>query len=178
MQRIILIGYMGAGKTTVGKALAAELGLPFYDLDWYIENRMHKKVKEIFDESGEEGFRKIERNMLHEVAEFENVVIRGGGGTPCFYDNMEYMNAQGMVVYLRCTPQVLFRHLKMGKGVRPLLLGKNDEELLAFITEQLEKREEYYMKADNIVDVTLMEGPDKIAVTVNCVKKLLKEKER
>ena len=178
MQRIILIGYMGAGKTTVGKALAAELGLPFYDLDWYIENRMHKKVKEIFDESGEEGFRKIERNMLHEVAEFENVVISCGGGTPSFYDNMGYMNAQGMVVYLRCTPQVLFRHLKMGKGVRPLLLGKNDEELLAFITEQLEKREEYYMKADNIVDVTLMESPDKIAVTVNCVKKLLKEKER
>ena len=178
MQRIILIGYMGAGKTTVGKALAAELGLPFYDLDWYIENRMHKKVKEIFDESGEEGFRKIERNMLHEVAEFENVVLSCGGGTPCFYDNMEYMNAQGMVVYLRCSPQVLFRHLKMGKGVRPLLLGKNDEELLAFITEQLEKREEYYMKAANIVDVTLMERPDKIAITVNRVRELVAEENR
>ena len=59
---------MGAGKTTVGKALAKELDLPFYDLDWYIETRMHKKVKEIFDEQGEEGFRRIERNMLHEVA--------------------------------------------------------------------------------------------------------------
>lgn len=177
MTRIILIGYMGAGKTTVGKALAKELGLPFYDLDWYIETRMHKKVKEIFDEQGEEGFRRIERNMLHEVAEFENVVLSCGGGTPCFFDNMEYMNGQGTVIYLKCSPEVLFRHLKMGKGVRPLLLGKNDEELMAFIREQLERREKYYMKADNIVDVTLMESPDKIAITVNKVKEIAKREQ-
>ena len=164
---------MGAGKTTVGKALSKELGLFFYDLDWYIETRMHKKVKEIFDERGEEGFRKIEYNMLHEVAEFENVVISCGGGTPCFYDNMEYMNRQGTVVYLKCSPEVLFQHLKMGKGVRPLLLGKNDEELMTFIREQLEKREEYYLQANNIVDVTLMESPDKIAITVEKVKELV-----
>lgn len=168
---------MGAGKTTVGKALAKELGLPFYDLDWYIETRMHKKVKEIFDEQGEDGFRKIERNMLHEVAEFENVVLSCGGGTPCFFDNMEYMNGQGTVIYLKCSPEVLFRHLKMGKGVRPLLLGKNDEELMAFIREQLERREKYYMKADNIVDVTLMESPDKIAITVNKVKEIAKSEQ-
>ena len=173
MQRIILIGYMGAGKTTVGKALSKELGLFFYDLDWYIETRMHKKVKEIFDERGEEGFRKIEYNMLHEVAEFENVVISCGGGTPCFYDNMEYMNRQGTVVYLKCSPEVLFRHLKMGKGVRPLLLGKNDEELMTFIREQLEKREDYYLQANNSVDVTLMESPEKIAITVEKVKELV-----
>ena len=164
---------MGAGKTTVGKALSKELGLFFYDLDWYIETRMHKKVKEIFDERGEEGFRKIEYNMLHEVAEFENVVISCGGGTPCFYDNMEYMNRQGTVVYLKCSPEVLFRHLKMGKGVRPLLLGKNDEELMTFIREQLEKREEYYLQANNSVDVTLMESPEKIAITVEKVKELV-----
>lgn len=164
---------MGAGKTTVGKALSKELGLFFYDLDWYIETRMHKRVKEIFDEKGEEGFRKIEYNMLHEVAEFENVVISCGGGTPCFYDNMEYMNRQGTVVYLKCSPEVLFQHLKMGKGVRPLLLGKNDEELMTFIREQLEKREEYYLQANNIVDVTLMESPDKIAITVEKVKELV-----
>ena len=138
---------------------------------------MHCKVKDIFDEKGEEGFRKIERNMLHEVAEFENVVISCGGGTPCFFDNMEYMNGQGTVVYLKCSPEVLFKHLKMGKGVRPLLLGKNDEELMAFITEQLKKREEYYMKANNIVDVTLMENPDKIALTVEKVKNLVNNEE-
>ena len=85
MTRIILLGYMGAGKTTIGHALAKELGVPFYDLDWYIETRMHRSVSQIFSERGEEGFRHIEHNMLHEVAEFENVVVSCGGGTPCFY---------------------------------------------------------------------------------------------
>ena len=101
--RIILIGYMGAGKTTVGKALAAELGLRFYDLDWYIESRMRKTVAQLFAELGEEGFRRIERNMLHEVAEFEGVLISCGGGTPCFYDNMQYINQQGLTLYLKAS---------------------------------------------------------------------------
>ena len=92
MVRIILIGYMGAGKTTIGKALAKELNVQFYDLDWYITSRMRKTVAQIFDERGEEGFREIEKNMLHEVAEFEDVIISCGGGTPCFFDNIDYMN--------------------------------------------------------------------------------------
>ena len=100
MKRIILIGYMGAGKTTIGKALAQELGITFYDLDWYISNRMRKTIAQIFEERGEDGFRQIERNMLHEVAEFEDVVISCGGGTPCFFDNIDYMNQQAPVVYL------------------------------------------------------------------------------
>lgn len=170
MTRIILIGYMGAGKTTIGKILAKDLGIPFYDLDWYIETRMRKKVKQIFDERGEEGFRIIERNMLHEVAEFEDVVLACGGGTPCFFDNMEYLVGQGDVVYLRGTPEVLFRHLKMGKGVRPLLLGKSDEELLEYIKENVEKREEFYMKANHIVDIPCMEDEDKILDTTEKIK--------
>jgi shikimate kinase len=170
MTRIILIGYMGAGKTTIGKILAKDLGIPFYDLDWYIETRMRKKVKQIFDERGEEGFRIIEKNMLHEVAEFEDVVVACGGGTPCFFDNMEYLVGQGDVVYLRGTPDVLFRHLKMGKGVRPLLLGKSDEELLEYIKENVEKREEFYMKANHIVDIPCMEDEDKILDTTEKIK--------
>ena len=170
MTRIILIGYMGAGKTTIGKILAKDLGIPFYDLDWYIETRMRKKVKQLFDERGEEGFRVIEKNMLHEVAEFEDVVLACGGGTPCFFDNMEYLVGQGDVVYLRGTPEVLFRHLKMGKGVRPLLLGKNDEELLQYIKENVKKREEYYMKANHIVDIPCMEDEDKILDTTEKIK--------
>ncbi len=170
MTRIILIGYMGAGKTTIGKILAKDLGVPFYDLDWYIETRMRKKVKQIFDERGEEGFRIIEKNMLHEVAEFEDVVVACGGGTPCFFDNMDYLVGQGDVVYLRGTPDVLFRHLKMGKGVRPLLLGKSDEELLEYIKENVEKREEFYMKANHIVDIPCMEDEDKILDTTEKIK--------
>src|SRR3712207_895625 len=95
MKRIILLGYMGSGKTTLGNALSKDLGLPFYDLDWYIESRMRQTVKQLFDSVGEEGFRRIERNMLHEVAEFENVIVSCGGGTPCFYDKMEYLNGEG-----------------------------------------------------------------------------------
>ncbi len=173
MKRIVLIGYMGSGKTTVGKALAKEVGLPFYDLDWYIESRMRKKVSQIFAERGEEGFRQIERNMLHEVAEFEDVVISCGGGTPCFFDNMEYLNQQGQVVYLRCEPEVLRQHLLMGKGDRPLLKGKSADELVSFISEQVAYREQFYTKARYTLDVTLMDNYEKIKITIEKLKELL-----
>ena len=173
MTRIILIGYMGAGKTTVGKDLAKALGLPFYDLDWYIETRMRKTVKQIFDERGEEGFRIIEHNMLHEVAEFEDVVISCGGGTPCFFDNMEYMNQQAETVYLKATAEILHEHLKMGKGVRPLLLNKTPEEVVSFMKEQLKQREPFYMQAKHILDVNLMDNYDKIASHIEKLRAML-----
>lgn len=173
MTRIILIGYMGSGKTTVGKALAKELNLPFYDLDWYIETRMRKTVKQIFDERGEEGFRKMEHNMLHEVAEFENVIVSCGGGTPCFFDNMDYMNMQGETIYLKATPDVLHKHLQMGKGVRPLLLDKTPDEVHEYIERQLAEREAFYKKAKHTVDINLMDDFDKIAITVNEIRNTL-----
>ena len=173
MTRIILIGYMGAGKTTIGKALSKELGIVFYDLDWYIESRMRKTVSEIFAERGEEGFRKIEYNMLHEVAEFEDVIISCGGGTPCFFDNMDYLNQQGQVVYLKAEPEVLYKHLQMAKVERPLLKGKSKEELLTFIKEQLDKREPFYTKARYTFDVSLMDNYDKIKISVEKIKELL-----
>lgn len=171
MKRIILVGYMGAGKTTVGRQLAMTLGLQFYDLDWYIEMRYHKKVSEIFAEEGEEYFRDLERRMLHEVAEFEDVVISCGGGTPCFYDNMAYMNQQAETVYLKLTPEVLCMHLKMGRTIRPLILGKTEEELQQYIRESLVVREPFYTQAKHTIDVSLMDNYDKIAITI----KLLRE---
>ena len=173
MKSIIIIGYMGAGKTTVGKALAKELGVMFYDLDWYIESRMRKTVKQIFDEIGEEGFRKIERNMLHEVAEFENVVVSCGGGKPCFFDNMDYMNQLGETIYLKASPETLHTHLKMGKGVRPLLLNKTPEEVEIFIREQLKLREPFYNKAKHIIDINVMDDFDKINGMVQQIRKML-----
>ena len=164
---------MGAGKTTVGKTLAQELNLPFYDLDWYIESRMRKTVKEIFDERGEEGFRLIEHNLLHEVAEFEDVIISCGGGVPCFYDNMDYMNQKGDTVYLKATPEVLYGHLKMGKSVRPLLQNKTSEEVEEFIKEQLQVREPFYSKAKYTLDVNLMDDYDKIKIFVTKLRELL-----
>ena len=164
---------MGAGKTTVGKQLADNLGLMFYDLDWYITSRMHRTVAQIFEESGEEGFRKVEHNMLHEVAEFENVVLSCGGGTPCFFDNMDYLNQQGETVYLKATPEVLYAHLKMGKTVRPLLLNKTPEEVEAFVKEQLAQREPYYLKAKHVLDVNLLDSYDKIQTSVKNIKEML-----
>lgn len=156
MTRIILIGYMGAGKTTIGKALAKELGLDFYDLDWYIEDRFHKTVAQIFAEKGEEGFRDIERHMLHEAAEFENVVVACGGGTPCFFDNMEYMNRQGETVYLNASPHALKEHLLMGKSQRPLIQGKTPEELEQYIQQTLEVRRPYYEQAKHTIDIEVI----------------------
>jgi shikimate kinase len=164
---------MGAGKTTVGKALSKETGMMFYDLDWYIESRMRKTVSQIFAEKGEEGFRKIEYNMLHEVAEFEDVIISCGGGTPCFFDNMDYLNQQGDVVYLKATPETLYKHLLMAKVERPLLKDKTPEELIAYITEHLKEREPFYGKARHILDVNVLDNYDKIAISVERIKSLL-----
>ncbi|MBQ9656611.1 MAG: shikimate kinase [Prevotella sp.] len=173
MKRVILIGYMGSGKTTVGKALSKETGMMFYDLDWYIESRMRKSVSAIFAEKGEEAFRQMEYNMLHEVAEFEDVIISCGGGTPCFFDNIDYLNRQGEVVYLKATPEVLYRHLLMAKVERPLLKDKTPEELIAYITQHLKEREPYYCKARHTLDVTLLDNYDKIKVSVDKLRRML-----
>lgn len=163
MTRIIIIGYMGAGKTTLGRTVARALGLPFYDLDRYIENRMHRSIAEIFAQQGEEAFRRMEKAMLHEVAEFEDVVISCGGGTPCFFDNMAYMNRQGQTLYLKASTDVILAHLRMGHTVRPLLLNKTEDEVRQFVDQQLADREPIYRQAQATLDVTLLDSREKIA---------------
>ena len=147
MIRIFLTGYMGSGKTTLGRALAADLNVQFIDLDHYIEQRYRKTIAQLFAEKGEEGFREIERRMLHEVGEFEDVIISTGGGTPCFFDNIEFMNTQGTTIYLDVPVERLFIRLCIARSKRPLIKDKSDEELRAFIIEQLEKRAPHYSKA-------------------------------
>ena len=154
---------MGAGKTTLGWALSKILGFRFYDLDWYIETRMRKTIAQIFEERGEDGFRVIERNMLHEVAEFENVIIACGGGTPCFFDNMDYLNQQGETVYMNATADIICQHLNMSRNVRPLLKGKSEEEMKVFVEKQIEQRNTYYKRAKHIVEVHLMDNRKKIS---------------
>ena len=173
MTRIFLIGYMGAGKTTLGKAFARAMGLTFIDLDWYIEERFHKTIRELFTERGEEAFRDLERRMLHEVAEFEDVVISVGGGTPCFFDNVDYMNAAGQTVFLDVDIQVLFRRLKVAKQQRPLLDGKSDEELMLFIQEALQKRLPFYAKARYTFNGEKLEDRRQIQQSVERLKELL-----
>lgn len=173
MTRIFLLGYMGAGKTTLGRAYAKAMGLDFIDLDWYIEGRYHQSVGQIFAERGEDGFRQLERNMLHEVGEFYDVVISVGGGTPCFFDNMAYMNTQGQTVYLDVSIDVLFRRLKIAKAKRPLLKDKTDEELRAFIITALENRAPFYEQAQYRFDGSQLESHWQIANSIEELSKLL-----
>ena len=158
---------MGAGKTTLGKVLAQKMGLTFYDLDEYIEDRFHRTIPQIFAESGESGFRDLERRMLHEVAEFEDVIISCGGGTPCFFDNMDYMNTCGETVFLNASPEALKAHLLMGKTQRPLIQGKSSEELLDFIKDSLQKRLPYYKKAKHTLSIDVINTNEDITHYVN-----------
>ena len=106
--------------------------------------------------------------------ESEHVIISCGGGTPCFFDNMDYMNRQAETVYLKAEPDVLFRHLQMGRSVRPLLLGKTPDEVSSFIREQLEWREPFYARARHTLDVSLMDNYEKIQISVDQLCRLLR----
>ena len=170
MTRILLIGFMAAGKTTLGKALAHDLGLQFVDLDHYIESRYRCTVSQLFAERGEEGFRQIERNMLHEVAEFEDVIIAAGGGTPCFYDNMDYMNAQGITVFLEASVDVIHTRLTIARIQRPLVKGKTAEELRQYITDLLEQRLPYYTRAHHTFCADHLEDTNQVARSVERFK--------
>lgn len=143
---------MGAGKTTYGKLLAKSMNLAFEDLDDFIEKQQEKSISDLFDMYGEEGFRKIEKEALKNISTLENVIIATGGGTPCFYDNMEFMNKAGDTIYLRTSVRELRDRLKMSKSKRPLIIGKSLKELEHFIAENLEKREHYYLKSKYILD--------------------------
>lgn len=143
---------MGSGKTTTGKRLSKKYGLDFIDLDHYIENHFFKTISQLFQEKGENGFREIERDLLREVADFENVIISTGGGTPCFFDNMEFMNRKGETVYLKASAAELSTYLCDACNDRPLLAQKNKEELFEYISETLEKREPLYSKAKYTIE--------------------------
>lgn len=174
MQRIFIVGYMGVGKTTVGKGLSKELGLEFIDLDQYIQNHYRKTVQDLFREKGEEGFRKIERTALQEVALFENVLVSTGGGAPCFFDSMDLMRKAGIVVYIRAEPEELTARLLASKNVRPLIAGKSKEELIPFITKHLAERERYYNQADITVQTDRLITRQHVHIVINRIVEELK----
>ncbi|NLI36780.1 MAG: shikimate kinase [Bacteroidales bacterium] len=173
MIRIFLVGYMGAGKTTLGKAFARVMKLSFVDLDWYIEERFHKTISQLFAERGEAAFRELERNALHEVGEFEDVIIATGGGTPCFCGNMDYMNTRGETVFLNVNQSVLFVRLKIASMNRPMIKGKSDEELRAFIMSSLEKRLPIYNQAKYVFDGSRLETKTQVVESVCRLQQLL-----
>jgi shikimate kinase len=145
--RIFLTGFMGSGKTTIGPSLATQLGYKFIDQDELIEKHYNMSVGEVFAKFGEAKFRKTERHVLVEVVTSDNLVISTGGGAPCFFNNMEFMNRYGLTVYLRAEPLTLVNRLKKLTDTRPLLKGKTEEVLMQFITDKLNEREPFYQKA-------------------------------
>lgn len=146
--RFYIIGYMASGKTTFGKALAEKTGLKFIDLDNYIEETAGKPITEIFAERGEEGFREIERTLLREASE-ENAdfIMACGGGTPCHFDNMEYINDKGISIFLETSTPVLINRLQIENEKRPLVAGKTDEEIKEKVLSQLCERLPHYLDA-------------------------------
>ncbi len=165
--RIYLIGYMGCGKSTIGRRLAAQLNLHFIDLDKYIEERCFKTIPAIFADEGESGFRERERHALIEVTQFEDVVVGTGGGAPCFFDNMELMNQNGITIYLSPDIETLANRLQKSKTERPLIAGKSREELLAFIANALKIRGPFYEKAQYTIHVENDLDPDEVVKDIN-----------
>jgi shikimate kinase len=149
--RIFLTGYMGSGKSTIGRKVAALMGINFIDLDKYIEERNFKSVPDIFAQDGEAAFRLKERQALQEVAQFEEIVVGTGGGAPCFFENMKLMNESGITIYLAPDNDTLAYRLLKSKTERPLIAGKSREELQLFIQQALEKRAPFYEQSKIII---------------------------
>lgn len=153
MERIYLIGYMGAGKSRLGKMLAEALGWSFTDLDLFIEEKYAQDIPSLFASRGEEGFRLIEQQALHETAHWQHMVVATGGGAPCYGDNMDFMNRSGETVYLQVAVPELLRRLLSPKsqGKRPLLAGLSPSEMEEKIVGMLKQREPYYLRAKHRV---------------------------
>ncbi|MCF0190665.1 MAG: shikimate kinase [Marinilabiliaceae bacterium] len=150
--RVYLIGFMGSGKTTIGKFLAHDLKWQYVDMDHLFESEKGCSISQYFSEYGEENFRKEETLLLERVSTIPNAVISTGGGTPCNQHNIEIMKKTGVVVYINVTPENLSIRLQKAKNGRPLLENKTGEELTTFIREKLTQREEFYRQANIITD--------------------------
>jgi len=170
MTRIFIIGYMGAGKTTIGKTLALRMNLNYIDTDHFIEYRYRKKIHDIFVSEGEMRFREIEHRVLLEISTYEDIVISTGGGLPCFNDNMTIMNNTGITVYLEVPADELAGRLGMSKNVRPVLKNRIGNELVEFVKDNLIVRKPIYEQAKIRFQVKEM-------VSKNDIENLVKELE-
>ncbi|HXB05758.1 MAG TPA: shikimate kinase [Puia sp.] len=147
--KIFLIGFMGSGKTHWGQRLAARLNLPFFDLDSLIVEKENRTVAEIFAEKGEEFFRFLEKEILESVSDQqESFILSCGGGTPCFFNNIEFMKKNGKVIWLNTSVDVLRQRLQRERRSRPLIADVSEDELQRYIVRKLSERRMYYQQAD------------------------------
>ena len=149
---ITLIGFMGSGKSTIGRQIAGAKNREFKDLDRYIEKITGRSIPDIFKYLGEDKFREIESGCLREVLEFPNHVIALGGGTPCFHNNIKTIKSLSTSIYLKVSPEGLASRLLRSPAPRPLIEGKSQEQLTDYIRLELKKREEFYLQADFVIE--------------------------
>jgi len=147
MNTVVIVGFPGAGKSTIGKRLADELSMTFIDLDLYIEEKYHTAIPLLFQRYGESAFRTLESAALEEVITKDNSIIAVGGGTPCFNDNMTKINANAFSIYLQLTEEQLVGHLLHSKKKRPLTNHLSEPELREYVRKTLPIREPFYLQA-------------------------------
>ncbi len=147
MNRIYIVGYMGAGKTTAARRLANRLGWEVYDTDAMLEEKYHISVDDFFHKYDEPLFRRLESQILHETEQYDNAVISTGGGTACFFDNMDWMNQNGKTVFLKISPASAVSRLMVSKKKRPLAKNKTEEELREYVESHYTSRMPFYDKA-------------------------------
>jgi shikimate kinase len=172
MSKVFLMGMPGSGKTTLGKKLAAKLGLSFIDLDAFIEGQERKTVSEIFAKAGEIEFRKLERNCLqHIIREKTAFFLALGGGTPCYANNLALLKENGITVYLEVPPLMLIDRLNAkGRNSRPLFSGLNDEDFKKKINDMLAERDPFYSQALLVLEgksLKIIPAAEKIAALLN-----------
>jgi shikimate kinase len=148
---VFLVGFMGSGKSTLGKRLAKKIEYEFSDMDEMLEQKEGMRVSEIFQIKGEKYFRKMETELIREFDRNSNMVIATGGGAPCIGDNMKLMNEKGVTVYLKMSPGALASRLENARQIRPLIANLNTEDLQDYIAEKLKDREKYYLQSRCII---------------------------
>ena len=153
--KVVLVGYMGSGKSSVGKLLGLQLGIPFYDLDAVIEDIEQLSISDLFEKKGELYFRKSENKILQQILhKDESFVLSLGGGTPCYYNNHELLLQDGIVsFYLKATSAKLVERLQVEKESRPLVATLNKDELLDFVNKHLFDRSYYYHQVNHVVAI-------------------------
>lgn len=171
--RLYLIGYMGCGKSTIGRKIARFAHLRFVDTDSLVEQREQATVADVITYHGEEYFRGVEHSVLQSTAEEDDLVVSTGGGLPVWGDNMARIGELGISIYLRRSPQNIISRLSpYGRQKRPKFRGLNDEELLAFMTSHMAEREPVYSKADIVIDCDTMADSDIIDLIMSKIKNL------
>lgn len=150
--KIYLIGYMASGKTNLGREMAEVAGFSFIDLDELFEEKYKVSILEFFEKYGEDLFRKFEQEILLETAAIDNAIISTGGGTPCFFDNMDFIQVNGRSVYLKMPVSLLAARLSTIRRKRPLLKDVRSPDMEDHVARQLKERESFYLRADVIAN--------------------------